>query len=1005
MMRVRAVKSAGSAKSYFGQEAKLEKDISAYYSHDTAFGGGKWMGHGAEILGLKGAVGQHQFEQMLEGHLPGGIEIARKPDGTHRPGNDLSFHAPKSVSELALVAGDTRLIAAHDRAVERTLAWIEKNHSFARLGQGGKTRELVGNMTVAAFRHSTARPVKGVTDPHLHTHAVAINAILRGDYKWCAANLGMDRDWVKAAGAIYRMELALEVQKLGYEIDVGRDGFFEIRGVRLDAIIQGSSRANQIVEELAKQGKTRADASGAEKDALNMKFRKGKTHETAEELLAGWKERFGPYELTRIRDEAMARVAAGPIPTDHEAAHVAASAAVQSAIRHLSERENAFTESALLTHAAGMGALGSCSADDLKIALKAELESSEGRLLPAKPVSNPKPWEEGPRYTTQQAISREEALMKRIERGKNIVAPIKESVADHLVTGGGQELNPQQVAVARHILTSTDRFTQVQGGAGVGKTTSMDVVRAEAEAAGFKVVGLAQTHKAKNGMADAGIEEVKTIAAAVREFRGGAVPEKTLFIIDEASMASMKDVAELVRVIERSNNRAAVIGDLYQHQSVEAGSGFRIMQEVGGKAELNEIVRQKNPELKECVHAFMTGNAKQGAALAQKYMQPVTLPPEVIRECGDDKAALREATRAAIAAQAASRYVHSLTPEERREALIITGTNKMRKAANESVRENLKARREIGQEDRALAHLEKKDFTKEQIRHVHNYEKGQIVQFQREYTRGVSEPVERDRQYTIKELDQKNKTIKLVDKETGHEIDWQPRTAGKVTVSAPQDELAVSTGDKVIFRANDRDMGVTNGDHGTVKTIDGEKVEIELAKGGSVHIDPKVATHIEHAYAGTSNSLQSATADLSIGAFESWLPPASGEQGYVTLSRARLDAEIFTDSPGDLAQKWGEWKGKENAKDIVDGQQKEAAGQEREPGAAIDIPADGPPKDQEQYEAYEKARSAEGVFESENPAPRPDLAPDDIPDIGRGDAASRDVSKYQDTHPSRLRGE
>ena len=200
-------------------------------------------------------------------------------------------------------------------------------------------------------------------------------------------------------------------------------------------------------------------------------------------------------------------------------------------------------------------------------------------------------------------------------------------------------------------------------------------------------------------------------------------------------------------------------------------------------------------------------------------------------------------------------------------------------------------------------------------------------------------------------------------------------------------------------------MGVTNGDHGTVKTIDGEKVEIELAKGGSVHIDPKVATHIEHAYAGTSNSLQSATADLSIGAFESWLPPASGEQGYVTLSRARLEAEIFTDSPGDLAQKWGEWKGKENAKDIVDGQQKEAAGQEREPGAAIDIPADGPPKDQEQYEAYEKARSAEGVFESENPAPRPDLAPDDIPDIGRGDAASRDVSKYQDTHPSRLRGE
>ena len=71
MMRVKAVKSSGGAKAYFGREAKLEKDISAYYTHDSAFGGGKWMGHGAELLGLRGAVGQHQFERMLEGHLPG----------------------------------------------------------------------------------------------------------------------------------------------------------------------------------------------------------------------------------------------------------------------------------------------------------------------------------------------------------------------------------------------------------------------------------------------------------------------------------------------------------------------------------------------------------------------------------------------------------------------------------------------------------------------------------------------------------------------------------------------------------------------------------------------------------------------------------------------------------------------------------------------------------------------------------------------------------------------
>lgn len=34
---------------------------------------------------------------------------------------------PKPISIRALAGGDDRLIAAHDRAVERALAWIEQN--------------------------------------------------------------------------------------------------------------------------------------------------------------------------------------------------------------------------------------------------------------------------------------------------------------------------------------------------------------------------------------------------------------------------------------------------------------------------------------------------------------------------------------------------------------------------------------------------------------------------------------------------------------------------------------------------------------------------------------------------------------------------------------------------------------------------------------------------------------------------------------------------------------
>ena len=63
---------------------------------------------------------------MLEGEVPDGSghRLGRRgKDGGihHRPGRDLTLSAPKSVSLLALVGGDARIVQAHDRAVARTL--------------------------------------------------------------------------------------------------------------------------------------------------------------------------------------------------------------------------------------------------------------------------------------------------------------------------------------------------------------------------------------------------------------------------------------------------------------------------------------------------------------------------------------------------------------------------------------------------------------------------------------------------------------------------------------------------------------------------------------------------------------------------------------------------------------------------------------------------------------------------------------------------------------------
>ena len=63
---------------------------------------------------------------MLSGEVPGtDIRLGRKVDDehVHRPGWDITLSAPKSVSLQALVAGDRRVIRAHDRAVRDTLDW------------------------------------------------------------------------------------------------------------------------------------------------------------------------------------------------------------------------------------------------------------------------------------------------------------------------------------------------------------------------------------------------------------------------------------------------------------------------------------------------------------------------------------------------------------------------------------------------------------------------------------------------------------------------------------------------------------------------------------------------------------------------------------------------------------------------------------------------------------------------------------------------------------------
>ena len=119
---VTQLRSSAQAVSYYEKDGYYAKDDPEH--RDASF----WHGGAARDAGLRGHVLPDEFEDVLAGWVPGTeTRLGRMREGEHdhRPGWDITFSAPKSVSLEGLVIGDRRVIRAHDDAVRATLEWIE----------------------------------------------------------------------------------------------------------------------------------------------------------------------------------------------------------------------------------------------------------------------------------------------------------------------------------------------------------------------------------------------------------------------------------------------------------------------------------------------------------------------------------------------------------------------------------------------------------------------------------------------------------------------------------------------------------------------------------------------------------------------------------------------------------------------------------------------------------------------------------------------------------------
>ena len=237
METIETLKSAsGSAKYYAG-----------YYEQGKY---SQWFGKGSERLGLKGEVKQADFEAVLKGELPNGQVLGRYgKDGKweHRPGYDKTFSAPKSVSLLALIGGDERLINAHMDAVAKVVDYIEREYCYARKKEDGVEKPVQTKDLIAALFTEFSNKNN---EPQLHTHSVLMNATFDGEkYRALWSDIFSDKGKVKYLGKVYRNQLAQNIKELGYNIvKVGREGLFEIEGVDRKVIEYFSTRRKEILQ-------------------------------------------------------------------------------------------------------------------------------------------------------------------------------------------------------------------------------------------------------------------------------------------------------------------------------------------------------------------------------------------------------------------------------------------------------------------------------------------------------------------------------------------------------------------------------------------------------------------------------------------------------------------------------------------------------------------------------------------------------------------------------------
>ncbi len=868
MIRMIQSTSAAAAKSYFSASL-VQAD---YYINDQELQG-KFYGKMATRLGLEGEASKEDFFALCENNNPkDGSPLTPRTRQDRTVGYDINFHCPKSVSVVHALNRDDHILEIFQESVTGTMQEIEQD-MMTRVRKDGRYEDRqTGELIWADFTHQTARPVEGhAPDPHLHSHCFVFNAtwddreeqIKAGQFR----DIKRDMPYYQAR---FHKNLSDNLIKAGYQIKRTANSF-ELKGVPQEVLDHFSKRTDEIGRIAKEKGITDAK----ELDNLGARTRSAKQKGLSmNDLKFEWRRQIKAIEVNQDgKEETAIRFA---LPSEKQ--KLEPQKCVDHAVHHAFERASVMPDRRILA-SAYRHALGEA---DVSLQHIDDRFETDQRILHIK--------DRGRIMCTTKAVLQEEKRMVDLAKhGMGKLAPLYSEAPPLSLTG-------QQAQAVSHVLTTGNRVSIIRGAAGSGKTRLMKEAVAKIEQTGKKVTVVAPTAQASRGvLKEEGFEHAETVAKLLVDKKLQDGLKDQVLWVDEAGLLGTQDMTQLLEISTKNNARLILGGDTKQHASVVRGDALRILNTVGGiqAAEVNRIYRQKKQHYRSAVEDLSKGDVRTAF------------------EKLDNMASIRETVALNPNTQLVQDYVAAL--EKGKSALVISPTHKQGAQVTDEIRQAMRKNGMIGKKELKAAKLSSLNYTEAEKADWRNFKPGQIVQFNQN-----SKGIKRGSSWTVNTVS--DKTIALKDQNGNSQV--LPKDQSNRFDVFEKSEIGLSKGDKVHIIRNGFDQDgkrLNNGQTLEVASVrkDG-RIKLMNKASKNIYMLDKEFGHLSHAHCITSHASQGKTVDeVFISQPASTFPATDAKQFYVSVSRGRDAAHIYTDDKIALLEHASELGDRRSALELI----------------------------------------------------------------------------------------